>query len=126
MRSFCNEIIKYFEVYSNEEKIIALTLRDIFLNDLIYVSYTNKWQQYDIKEKEWSHFDINKLVKKLDKVSSFFENELIRFVEEESNLETIDKYYVLKQIRKVIHYMNERLNTKTFAKKCQDYFKISS
>lgn len=126
MRSFCNEIIKYFEVYSNEEKIIALTLRDIFLNDLIYVSYTNKWQQYDIKEKEWSHFDINKLVQKLHRVSSFYENELIRFVEEESNLETIDKYYVLKQIRKVIHYMNERLNNKTFAKKCQDYFKISS
>jgi|UniRef100_A0A6C0CV29 hypothetical protein len=126
MQSFCNEIIKYFEVYSNEEKIIALTLRDIFLNDLIYISYTNRWQQYDIKEKEWSHFDINKLVKKLDKVSSFFENELIRFVEEESNLEKIDKYHVVKQIRKVIHYMHEKLNTKAFSKKCQEYFKILS
>lgn len=124
MKSFCNEIIKYFEVYSNEDKIIALTLRDIFLNDLIYVSYTNKWQQYDIKEKLWSHFNIDKLVQKLDKVSSFYETDLIRFVEDESNLETLDKYAITKQIKKVVEYINKRLNTKTFAKKCQDYFTI--
>lgn len=126
MKSFCNEIIKYFEAYSSEDKIIALTLRDIFLNDLIYVSYTNKWQQYDMKEKEWSHFDINKLVQKLDRVSSFYEYDLIPYVENESNLEKIDKFYILKQIHKVIHYMNDRLNTKQFEKKCQEYFKISS
>ena len=126
MKSFCNEIIKYFEAYSSEDKIIALTLRDIFLNDLIYVSYTNKWQQYDMKEKEWSHFDINKLVQKLDRVSSFYEYDLIPYVENESNLEKIDKFYILKQIHQVIHYMNDRLNTKQFEKKCQEYFKISS
>lgn len=123
MNSFYNEIIRYFEAYSNKDKIIALTLREIFLNDLIYVSYTNKWQQYDIVRKEWSHFNIEKLILKLDKVCSFYENKLIKFVETHSEFEPNQ---LIIQIHDVIKYMKTGLKTSDFSKKCQEYFKICS
>lgn len=125
MDSFCSKIVDYFRDNDCEETIIALTLRDIFLNDLIYISYTNKWQQYDLKKKQWEHFEIEKLVQNISKVSHFYENDFTNHLEN-SNLQDIEKFYIKKQLKSIVSYANEKLKRDLFIEKCQDCLKIAS
>lgn len=125
MDSFCSKIVEFFRDNDCEETIIALTLREIFLNDLIYISQTNKWQQYVSKKKEWSHFDIQKLVQSVPKVTTFYEKDLTNYLYS-SKLQSIETFYIKKQIKAMVAHANDKWNTQLFVEKCKECFRIAS
>ncbi len=61
-------ILDNFNKDLNTPRLIAHTLRDIFLNDIIYVTNTKEWKIY--KSKKWHPLDKNGLKKKISKLST--------------------------------------------------------
>ena len=52
MDIFINDVLKYVKHEHEVEKILALTIRDIFMNDLIYITFSDQWKQYDLATKK--------------------------------------------------------------------------
>jgi hypothetical protein len=69
---FCQEICSYFEINHDDNMLISLIIRDIYLNDIIYLEPFDKWKEYASKKKTWEDFNMD-FEKKIMKVSTIFE-----------------------------------------------------
>ena len=125
MDTFLNDVTRYLKEENNIEKILALTLRDIFLNDLIYITFSDEWQQYNISKKEWSKFDINTFLKKLDFLVLFYEHDLSRYINNTMD-DGVDKTYLLKKVKHVTNYISKFMDNDDFIRKCQTYFRVGT
>lgn len=123
MSTFHSDMLTYIKDEDDIEKIIALTLRDIFLNELIYIRYTNEWKQYDLNKKTWSDFDVNTFMKKMDFIKSFYENDLIKYIKLNVSDE-IERFYLIKEVKHLTNYITKYMIEKTFIEHCKLFFKI--
>jgi hypothetical protein len=121
----CENVIKYISDDSNNyNKIIALILRDTFLNELIYISYTNDWKQYNMKTKEWKTFNPNVFINKLPSIRIFFEDTMKYYVEAKNNLSKKDKKHIKHQITNICKYIDSIKGNNTFINDTKRYFYI--
>lgn len=61
-------ILDNFDMNLNNSKLIAYTLRDIFLNDIIYIQNSKEWKIY--KSKKWQTLDKSGMKRKISKLST--------------------------------------------------------
>ena len=125
MDTFCEEVLKYIENETQFEKMIALILRDIFLNDLIYIAYTDKWLKYHISTKQWSSFDHNEFISKIAKINKFLKRKLTKFLNLK-RITDIEKYYLNKEITHLCDYIDHYFNEDRFFIECKRYFNLKS
>lgn len=119
--SFGKDILTYVREEDEIEKILALTIRDIFLNDLIYIRYNTKWMQYDMKNKMWIDFDVRQLLTKLNKLEQYYKHDLLN-VMKQSHQE--DKEMLVKKIDRLSDYIKRDLDIQLFLDKCSKYFQV--
>lgn len=121
----CENVIRYINDDSNNyNKIIALILRDTFLNELIYISYTNDWKQYNMKTKEWKTFNPNVFITKLPSIKHFFVNTMNLYIEAKSNLSKNEKKHINHQIKSICKYIDSIKGSNTFINDTKRYFYI--
>ena len=64
MEEIYENLLTYFDDRSlRTSQILALTLRDIFLNDLVYITPANEWKVY--KSKKWQKLDKEGMKRKI-------------------------------------------------------------
>jgi hypothetical protein len=131
MKSLCGNVMQYIKEENNMETIMALTIRDIFLNDVIYIKRTNTWKEYNSTKKEWFEFNVCIFIQKLHHVNLFYKNDLTNYINN-SKLQEVEIFYLLKQLNKLSEYIepvygqtdDRIINKDLFIKRCKDYFKI--
>lgn len=123
MDEFCEDIINYLKKENEMEKILSLIIRDIFLNDLIYIEFNSQWKQYNMKEKIWSTFNINLFIDKLDKINEFLCNDVMHYIHN-SDHEKTEKFFLMKEIKHLCNYINNYMDKDVFIENCKKYFHI--
>lgn len=93
-------ILGNFDKNLSNSKLIALTLRDIFLNDIIYISHSQEWKIY--KSKKWQSLDEHGMKRKISKLSTILcqmiEKVIDVDIENEKKKEFINKIMKLNKI----------------------------
>ena len=90
----------------SHSEIIAHTMRDIFLNDLIYVSIVDNWKQYENESKTWKNFITSDFKSKLSKLQIFFDEDLLKYLLYQKNITDTEKFYLKRELQclsKCIH-----------------------
>jgi hypothetical protein len=145
MDVFCNTVINYIKTEEAIERIIALILQDIFMNELIYVQYFDVWKQYDMANKMWYNFEVKEFHNKLWKLRDFFLESLPMYIEKVYNtsynatgntsgntsdntsdkLTPNEKYYLLKYIRVIEKYIITADGERAIIDECKRCFHIT-
>ena len=126
MDVLCNSIITNIKNIDTLEEVISVLLRDIFMNDLIYVDYRNEWRQYDSQIKKWKFFmdkDFGNKIKKLDRL---FSEVLIDYVIKSEDITNIDKVILRRKISEINRYISDidNINLELINSKCKKLFSI--
>jgi hypothetical protein len=106
MDEFCEDVIEHLRSEKDRYKVITLILRDVFLNELIYVSYNNAWKQYNFHTKTWSSFDANILIQRMHFVHKFLSSTLYNYVNEKHEFDLMQKSEILKTIYETCAYID--------------------
>jgi hypothetical protein len=128
MDSLCEDILTYIQNESDVAMILAFILRDIFMNELIVISYTGKWMQYNIYNKQWYPFDENLLWDKIDTITLFLKTTFMDYIFQKklSKPSVVEKRIVNNMVDIVDRYAHEYLQKEEFLYQCREYFTIPS
>ena len=106
-------ILRNFDQNYNNSKLIALTLRDIFMNDIVYISHSREWKLY--KSKKWQPLDKNGMKRKISKLSTILcqmiEKVIDVDIENEKKKEFISKIMKLNKILCTESYDYDRVES---------------
>lgn len=118
---FCNDVAKYLESEEYDDNmIISLILRDVYLNDIIYVENVDKWKEY--KKKSWEDFNMN-FKTKISKIHTVLEKVIDKIIE-------IDDINIRKKIILKILAISKVINSEIFdiiriKENCKQLFNIN-
>ena len=118
---FCNDVAKYLESEEYDDNmIISLILRDVYLNDIIYVENVDKWKEY--KKKSWEDFNMN-FKTKISKIHTVLEKVIDKIIE-------IDDINIRKKIILKILAISKVINSENFdiiriKENCKQLFNIN-
>lgn len=118
---FCTDVAKYLDSEDYDDNmIISLILRDVYLNDIIYVENVDKWKEY--KKKSWEDFNMN-FKTKIFKIHVVLEKVIDKIIEIDDL--NIRKKLILKilSISKVIH--SEKFDIIRIKENCKQLFNIN-
>lgn len=118
---FCTDVAKYLDSEDYDDNmIISLILRDVYLNDIIYVENVDKWKEY--KKKSWEDFNMN-FKTKISKIHAVLEKVIDKIIEIDDL--NIRKKLILKilSISKVIH--SEKFDIIRIKENCKQLFNIN-
>ena len=118
---FCTDVAKYLESEEYDDNmIISLILRDVYLNDIIYVENVDKWKEY--KKKSWEDFNMN-FKTKISKIHTVLEKVINKIIEIDDI--NIRKKLILKilAISKVI--TSEHFDIIRIKENCKQLFNIN-
>lgn len=119
--NFCGKIIPYIDEYQNNfDYIIALLIRDIRTNDIIYINNLEIWYEYNYYIKKWQLFDFNKIIRQISTFDKFFNINLKTYIRK-SNLNLNNKIHLLRIIKNIISYIKEKKynEVKIYAECCK-------
>tara|TARA_Y100000389_G_C17462744_1_gene523075 strand:+ start:380 stop:754 length:375 start_codon:yes stop_codon:yes gene_type:complete len=118
---FCTDVAKYLESEEYDDNmIISLILRDVYLNDIIYVENVDKWKEY--KKKSWEDFNMN-FKTKISKIHTVLEKVIDKIIE-------IDDINIRKKIILKILAISKVINSEIFdiiriKENCKQLFNIN-
>lgn len=118
---FCTDVAKYLESEEYDDNmIISLILRDVYLNDIIYVENVDKWKEY--KKKSWEDFNMN-FKTKISKIHNVLEKVIDKIIE-------IDDINIRKKIILKILAISKVINSENFdiiriKENCKQLFNIN-
>ena len=118
---FCNDILSYLdEEKYDENMIISLILRDVYLNDIIYIENVDKWKEY--KKKTWEDFNMN-FKTKISKIHLVLEKLVDKIIDIDFNNDK-KKSIIVKvlSISKIIH--SEKYDIIRVKENCKQLFNI--
>ena len=118
---FCTDVAKYLDSEDYDDNmIISLILRDVYLNDIIYVENVDKWKEY--KKKSWVDYNMN-FKTKIFKIHVVLEKVIDKIIEIDDL--NIRKKLILKilSISKVIH--SEKFDIIRIKENCKQLFNIN-
>jgi len=90
-------ILENFEKNTDISRLIALTLRDIFLNDILYISTSKRWFVY--KSKKWQTMNKYGMKRKIYKLSVILSALIERAID--VDLDNDKKKQFIKKIMKL-------------------------
>ena len=122
MEEIYENLLTYFEDKSNRTTtIIALTMRDIFLNDLIYDKSVNSWKVY--RSKKWQRIDRDGMKRKISKLPSILSNLVEKVIDVEIENEKKKKFINrIMRINKIL--CTDSYDYEEIEKECIPYFTI--
>ena len=118
---FCSDVVKYFDKENYDDNmIISLILRDVYLNDIIYVGNVDKWKEY--KNKSWDDFNMN-FKTKISKIHTVLEKVVDKIIDIDDK--NIKKKSILRilSITKVI--ISEKYDIIRIKENCKQLFNIN-
>lgn len=118
---FCSDVVKYLDSEEYDDNmIISLILRDVYLNDIIYVENVDKWKEY--KKKSWEDFNMN-FKAKISKIHTVLEKVVDKIIDMDDN--NIKKKTIIRilSIAKVIH--SENYDIIRIKENCKQLFNIN-
>ena len=123
MEVFCKGIFKYLEMKEHDENmLISLIIRDIYLNDIIYLEHFDKWKEYTTKKKTWEDFNMD-FEKKIIKVAKIFEKLIDQLVN--MNYENEKKKHIIIQILKISKYIySKKYDVNRILNNCKTLFSV--
>lgn len=119
---FCSDVVKYLDAEDYDDNmIISLILRDVYLNDIIYVENVDKWKEY--KKKSWEDFNMNFKTKIL-KIYTVLEKVVDKIIDINDDNNTKKKFIMrILSITKVIH--SEKYDIIRIKENCKQLFNIN-
>ena len=124
--TFYSKIIVYLDAYRNDyEYIISSTIRDIKLNNVVYVY--DKWFQYNIETNKWVpyNFDEN-IITQLNKFKQLFNTHLVEYLNKNKELTTNNINQFKRVCYGIVGYIeHNELNLAKIKEYCQKLFSIS-
>ena len=118
---FCSDVVQYLDSEEYDDNmIISLILRDVYLNDIIYVENVDKWKEY--KQKSWEDFNMN-FKTKISKIHTVLEKVIDKIIDiDDKNI--IKKFIIrILSITKVIH--SEKYDIIRIKENCKLLFNIN-
>lgn len=127
MDHFCVNSINCILHTNNEIDIISFILRDIFMNDIIYVDTTSEWKQYVRNDKKWDTFIDLDLFQKIKKLDTLFSNVLVNYIKkyEDNQEKTLKLLLKLNELNEYLKHIDED-KFKQIVLRCQKLFTITS
>lgn len=122
MEEIYENLLTYFEDKSNSTTtIIAMTMRDIFLNDLIYDKSVNSWKVY--RSKKWQRIDRDGMKRKISKLPNILSNLVEKVIDVEIENEKKKKFINrIMRINKIL--CTDSYDYEEIEKECIPYFTI--
>lgn len=119
---FCNDVVKYLDSEDYDDNmIISLILRDVYLNDIIYVENVDKWKEY--KKKSWEDFNMN-FKTKISKIHNVLEKVVEKIIDIDDDKIMMKKLIIkLLSIAKMIH--TEKYDIIRIKENCKQLFNIN-
>jgi len=127
MDDFCANSINCILHANNEIDIISFILRDIFMNDIIYVDTTSEWKQYVRNDKKWDTFIDLDLFQKIKKLDTLFSNVLVHYIKkyEDNQENTLKLLLKLNELNEYVKHIDKD-KFKQIVLRCQKLFTINS
>jgi hypothetical protein len=125
---FCEKILPYInEHFNNREYLLALIIREIRVNDLIYINLNCTWYLYNKTIKKWNKFDFNEILNKLYRFIDFFNNIFVTYINLQESLNKINKYRFIKISKNIAdHIKNDKINKDKIYEYSYKLFSINS
>ena len=99
---YCNKILPFInDFYSNIEYLLALIIREIRTNDIVYINLNRIWYEYDKENRKWKKFNFNEVLDKLNRFINIFDDIFIKYLNFYTTLNNTNKSR-LKNISKKI------------------------
>lgn len=124
---YCIKAIAFINDYNNNyEKIIALILRELKENDLVYINTKNIWYKYDKNKKIWSKYNFRIILSKITELYEFFDNIMIIYLDTENVTLNSSNKNRFKNVSKSIaeNIFGQKINLISLEKECKMVFKI--
>ena len=124
---YCIKAIAFINDYNNNyEKIIALILRELKENDLVYINTKNIWYKYDKNKKKWSKYNFRIILSKITELYEFFDNIMIIYLDTENVTLNSSNKNRFKNVSKSIaeNILGQKINLNRLDKECKMVFKI--
>jgi|TARA_B110000114_G_C15091387_1_gene398795 hypothetical protein len=121
----CNNMIRYITKETEIESIISYLLREIKVNDLIYINLNDTWYYYNSINKIWEQYDFRKILFNLENLYNFF-NEIIKnYLEISNDLTEKNKTEILRISHTISQaFLDRNINYNKLQKFCKKLFSI--
>lgn len=122
---FVTEMLKNLREELSEEKLISVILRDIYVNDIIYVDSIDSWREYKKTRKSWEQFS-NDFHSKLEDVTIILEKLIPKVFEIGTKLDDETKKHVVEKmfyLTKII--LKRKYNQENIIQNCKKLFSIN-
>ena len=89
---YCNKILPFInDFYSNIEYLLALIIREIRTNDIVYINLNRIWYEYDKENRKWKKFNFNEVLDKLNRFINIFDDIFIKYLNFYTTLNNTNK-----------------------------------
>ena len=110
---YCTKTISFINDHKdNYEKIIALVLRELKENDLVYINRPNRWYKYDKNKKIWEEYNFRIVLSKITELYEFFDNIMIIYLNDTNitlNSSNKNRFKIISQ-KIANHIFEQKIN----------------
>lgn len=99
--NLCNNMIRYITRDNENETIISYLLREIKVNDLIYINSNSTWYSYNKTQKNWIKYDFRKVLFNLENLYNFFNEIILNYLEINNHLTRNNKNEIIRISRNI-------------------------
>lgn len=124
---YCNKILPFInDFYSNIEYLLALIIREIRTNDIVYINLNRIWYEYDKENRKWKKFNFNEVLDKLNRFINIFDDIFIKYLNFYTTLNDTNKSRLRNISNKIARSLkNESVSKDRIYEYCCKLFSVS-
>jgi hypothetical protein len=124
---YCNKILPFInDFYSNIEYLLALIIREILTNDIVYINLNRIWYEYDKENRKWKKFNFNGVLDKLNRFINIFDDIFIKYLNFYTTLNNTNKSRLRNISKKIARSLkNETVSKDRIYEYCCKLFSVS-
>ena len=124
---YCNKILPFInDFYSNIEYLLALIIREIRTNDIVYINLNRIWYEYDKENRKWKKFNFNEVLDKLNRFINIFDDIFIKYLNFYTTLNNTNKSRLKNISKKIARSLkNESVSKDRIYEYCCKLFSVS-
>jgi hypothetical protein len=124
---YCNKILPFInDFYSNIEYLLALIIREIRTNDIVYINLNRIWYEYDKENRKWKKFNFNEVLDKLNRFINIFDDIFIKYLNFYTTLNGTNKNRLRNISKKIARSLkNESVSKYRIYEYCCKLFSVS-
>ena len=124
---YCNKILPFInDFYSNIEYLLALIIREIRTNDIVYINLNRIWYEYDKENRKWKKYNFNEVLDKLNRFINIFDDIFIKYLNFYTTLNNTNKSRLKNISKKIARSLkNESVSKDRIYEYCCKLFSVS-